>query len=142
MIGAMLRICVCRKPRYRRDRGTAFNIRQHSPGGWLFSAYKSLVKRRRKSNVAPLQLAFCLAHARRKFVEVVKTTGSSEALAIIATIAEIYRVEERVRGMSAEERLSVRKAESAPLMAALKERLEMLIDEARPSPTRWRIGLD
>lgn len=92
-------------------------------------AYKSLAKRRRKSNVAPLRLAFCLAHARRKFVEVVKTTGSSEALAIIATIAEIYRIEERIRGMSAEERLSVRMAESAALMAALKERLETLIDE-------------
>ncbi|MDN2584398.1 IS66 family transposase, partial [Aquibium sp. ELW1220] len=47
-----------------------------------YGAYKSLAKRRRKSNAAPLQLAFCLAHARRKFVEVVKTTGSSEALAV------------------------------------------------------------
>lgn len=94
-----------------------------------YAAYKSLAKRRYKSNIAPLRLAFCLAHARRKFVEVVKTTGSSEALAIIATIAEIYRIEDRVRGMSAEERLSVRKAESAALMAALKERLETLIDE-------------
>ncbi|TIU28532.1 MAG: IS66 family transposase, partial [Mesorhizobium sp.] len=94
-----------------------------------YAAYKSLAKRRRKSNSAPLQLAFCLAHARRKFVEVVKTTGSSEALAVIAAIAEIYRIEECIRGMSAEQRMSVRKAESAPLMAALRERLEMLIDE-------------
>ncbi|MER9275556.1 IS66 family transposase [Mesorhizobium sp. M0643] len=94
-----------------------------------YAAYKSLAKRRRKSNIAPLQLAFCLAHARRKFVEVVKTTGSSEALAVIAAIAEIYRIEECIRGMSAEQRLSARKAESAPLMAALRERLEMLIDE-------------
>lgn len=85
-----------------------------------YAAYKSLAKRRRKSNIAPLQLAFCLAHARRKFVEVV---------AVIAAIAEIYRIEECIRGMSAEQRLSVRKAESAPLMAALRERLEMLIDE-------------
>ncbi|RWF77705.1 MAG: hypothetical protein EOS26_08010 [Mesorhizobium sp.] len=76
--------------------------------------------------MAPLQLAFCLAHARRKFVEVVKTTGSSEALAVIAAIAEIYRIEQCIRGRSAEQRLSVRKAESAPLMAALKERLETL----------------
>jgi hypothetical protein len=70
-----------------------------------------------------------MAHARRKFVEVVKTTGSSEALAVVAAIAEIYRIEECIRGMSAEQRLSVRKAESTPLMAALKERLETLIDE-------------
>ncbi|AAB91614.1 putative transposase of IS66 family of undefined transposable element (plasmid) [Sinorhizobium fredii NGR234] len=32
-----------------------------------------------ESNVAPMRLAFCLAHARRKFVDVVKLTGSSEA---------------------------------------------------------------
>lgn len=94
-----------------------------------YAAYKSLAKRRRKSNAAPLQLAFCLAHARRKFVEVVKTTGSSEALAVVAAIAEVYRIEERIRGMSAPERLSARKAESAAVMAALKARLETLIDE-------------
>jgi hypothetical protein len=34
-----------------------------------------------------------------------------------------------VRGTSAEERLSVRKAESAALMVALKERLDTLISE-------------
>ena len=94
-----------------------------------YAAYKSLAKRRRKSNVAPLRLAFCLAHARRKFVEVVKTTGSTEALAVIATIAEIYRIEDRIRGMNAEDRLSVRKAASAALMAGLKTRLKTLMAE-------------
>jgi transposase len=94
-----------------------------------YAAYKSLAKRRRKSNVVPLQLAFCLAHARRKFVDVVKTTGSLEALAVIASIAEIYRIEERIRGMGAEARLSVRKAESAALMKALNEQLKSLMAE-------------
>ena len=94
-----------------------------------YAAYKTLVKRRRKSNAGPLHLAFCLAHARRKFVEVVKTTGSSEALAVIATIAEIYRIEAAIRGESAEARLSVRRSESAPIMAALKERLTDLMAE-------------
>ncbi|MER9305566.1 transposase [Mesorhizobium sp. M0496] len=65
-------------------------------------------------------LPFCLAHARRKFVEVVKTTGSGEGLAEVAAIAEIYRIEECIRGMGAEQHLSVRKAGSAPLMAALR----------------------
>ena len=94
-----------------------------------YGAYKSLVKRRRKSNIGPLRLAFCLAHARRKFVEVVKTTGSSEALAVIATIAEIYRIEDRIRGESAETRLAVRRAESVPIMAALQERLTEVMTE-------------
>lgn len=92
-----------------------------------YGAYKSLAKRRRKSNAAPLRLAFCLAHARRKFADVVKTTGSTEALAVIGTIAEVYRIESRIRGLSAEARLSVRKAESAALMTALKAQLERLM---------------
>nr|ABA56032.1 hypothetical protein [Sinorhizobium meliloti] len=65
-----------------------------------YQAYKTLAKRRGKSNVAPMRLAFCLAHARRKFVDVVKLTGSSEALSILARIAEIYRIEAKIRGES------------------------------------------
>ncbi len=94
-----------------------------------YGAYEALVKRRRKSNAGPLRLAFCLAHARRKFVDVVKSTGSPEALAVIAVIAEIYRIEERIRGMTAEERLEVRRAESAPIMDALKMRLTDVMAE-------------
>jgi len=52
-----------------------------------YQAYKTMAKRRGTSNVAPKRLAFCLAHARRKFVDVVKLTGSSEALSILARIA-------------------------------------------------------
>ncbi|WP_219907837.1 hypothetical protein, partial [Cereibacter changlensis] len=40
-------------------------------------------------------------------------TGSTEALAVIGTIAEIYLVESRIRGLSAEAPLTARKAESA-----------------------------
>ncbi len=67
-----------------------------------------------KSNVAPMRLAFCLAHARRKFVDVVKLTGSSEALSILARIAEIYRIEAKIRGESADTRLRVRRREQRP----------------------------
>jgi transposase len=67
-----------------------------------YRVYKTLVKRRGKSNVAPVRLAFCLAHARRKFVDVVKLTGSSEALSILARIAEIYRIEADLRGENAD----------------------------------------
>lgn len=91
-----------------------------------YGAYKALAKRRRKSNTAPLQLAFCLAHARRKFTDVFKTTQSKAALEIIGMIAEIYRVEARIRGMSAEARLLTRRADSAPLMTALKGQLAQL----------------
>ncbi|RVQ53538.1 IS66 family transposase, partial [Sinorhizobium medicae] len=73
--------------------------------------------------------AFCLAHARRKFVDVVKLTGSSEALSILARIAEIYRIEAKIRGESADTRLRVRRREAAPIMSELKAQLTELSDE-------------
>ena len=119
---------------FAESRGTGeIESQLSSFGGILqvdgYAAYKALAKRRRKSNAAPVRLAFCLAHARRKFVEVVKTTNSAEALGVIATLAEVYRIEAQIRGMDAEKRLSVRRAESAAFMAALKERLTVIVEE-------------
>ncbi|AUX78987.1 IS66 family insertion sequence transposase domain-containing protein (plasmid) [Sinorhizobium fredii] len=94
-----------------------------------YQASKTLAKRRGKSNVAPMRLAFCLAHARRKFVEVVKMTGSAEAPSILARIAEIYRIEARLRGESADTRLVVRRREAAPVMSELKAQLTELGEE-------------
>lgn len=94
-----------------------------------YQAYKTMAKRRGKSNVAPMRLAFCLAHARRKFVDVAKLTGSSEALSILARIAEIYRIEAKIRGESADTRLRVRRREAAPIMSELKAQLTELSDE-------------
>jgi hypothetical protein len=76
-----------------------------------------------------MRLAFCLAHARRKFVDVVKLTGSSEAMSILARIAEIYRIEADLRGESADTRLVVRRREAAPIMRELKAKLTELRDE-------------
>jgi len=45
-----------------------------------YQAYKTMAKRRGKSNVAPMRLTFCVAYARRKFVDVVELTGSTEAV--------------------------------------------------------------
>lgn len=94
-----------------------------------YQAYKTMVKRRGKSNVVPMRLAFCLAHARRKFVDVVKLTASSEALSILARIAEIYRLEADLRGQNADARLIVRRREAAPIMRELKAKLTELSDE-------------
>ncbi len=94
-----------------------------------YQAYRTMAKRRGKSNVAPMRLAFCLAHARRKFIDVVKLTGSAEALSILARIAEVYRIEARLRGESADVRLTVRRQEAAPIMKELKIHLTELSDE-------------
>jgi transposase len=68
----------------------------------------------------PITLAYCLAHARRKFHKVHLTTGSPIAQEALRRIAEIYAIEARVRGTTAAERRAVRQAESAPRMADLK----------------------
>ena len=84
-----------------------------------YTAYKTLSRARAAAD-RPIRLAFCMAHARRKFVEVYETTKSETALAVVTRIRAIYAIEERIRGRSPEERLAVRRAESAPAMADLK----------------------
>ena len=91
-----------------------------------YAAYKALVKR---SKPGRIRLAFCLAHVRRKFVAVHKTTQSPAALEIIQQIAAIYAIETRIRGCPATHRQTVREAESAPLMEALKRRLLGLLED-------------
>ena len=94
-----------------------------------YAAYKTLAKRRRKTNSAPVRLAFCLAHARRKFVDVIKLTGSPEALEVVARLAEVYRIEASIRGQSAQARRDLRLTRTAPIMAALKIRLRQLNED-------------
>jgi hypothetical protein len=91
-----------------------------------YGAYKALIKRCKPGRI---RLAFCLAHARRKFVAVHKTTQSPAALQVLQQIAAIYAIEERIRGSTAEQRRAVREAESRPLMNALKRRLTALLEE-------------
>jgi transposase len=86
-----------------------------------YAAYKALVKDADAKN--KITLAFCLAHARRNFVRVFKTTSSPFAKEVIETVAAVYVIEKRVRGKSAELRKSVRQAETKPIMDALHARL-------------------
>ncbi|HTW54359.1 MAG TPA: IS66 family transposase [Stellaceae bacterium] len=67
-----------------------------------------------------ITLAFCLAHARRQFFDVHKQTADPIAAEVLRRIGEIYAIEKRVRGLSAEERVAVRQAETKPLLAALR----------------------
>ena len=97
-----------------------------------YAAYKALVKRSRPGRI---RLAFCLAHARRKFVAVHKTTQSPAALEMLQQIAAIYAIEERIRGGTAEQRQTVREAESKPLMDALKRRLTGLLEDVSVKST-------
>lgn len=87
-----------------------------------YAAYKALVKdTRTKSRVT---LAFCLAHTRRKFVAVFKTTSSPFAREVIEMIAAVYAIEKRIRGKSADERRAIRQAETKPTPRASGVKLE------------------
>lgn len=66
----------------------------------------------------------CWAHTRRNFFEVQAATSSPLAQEVLQQIAALYAIETNIRGQPPEARLRVRLAQSAPLLSALKERLE------------------
>ena len=86
-----------------------------------YAAYKALVKD--AETKGRVTLAFCLAHARRNFVRVFKTTRSPFAEEVIERIAAVYAIEKRIRGKTEELRKATRQAETKPLMEALHARL-------------------
>ena len=87
------------------------------------------MKGRAGASPGSIKLAFCLAHARRKFVEVHKKTASPISADIITRIAAVYAVEARVRGTSAAIRLAARQAESAAIMAGIRDVLDTALPQ-------------
>lgn len=63
--------------------------------------------------------AYCLAHARRKFDELVKANASDVAAQAIQRIAWLYRIEADAKALTAEQRLQMRQARSEPLWKEL-----------------------
>ena len=64
----------------------------------------------------------CMAHVRRKFVDMHRSQGSAIAEEAIRRIAELYAVEKEARGLPPDRRVEIRQA------------------EADPSSTTWRLG--
>lgn len=73
--------------------------------------------------------AGCLAHARRKFDELVNAKASPVAELAIAHIAKLYRVEAQTRAMDAAQRLAHRQQHAVPLWDDLQA--WMLAERAR-----------
>ena len=69
--------------------------------------------------------AHCLAHARRKFDELVKANASEVAKQAIQRIAGLYRVEAAVRDQTNEQRLQMRLERSKPLWQELHVWLQL-----------------
>ena len=66
------------------------------------------------------QLAFCWAHARRKFYDIYVATQSPLAGEALRQIAALYEIEDEIRGQPAEERRRVRQQRSRPLVEAMQ----------------------
>ena len=68
--------------------------------------------------------AGCMAHARRKFVEVWEATKSPAAQTAIAEIARLYAIEAEVKELDIKERQRQRQARAGPILDALRKWLE------------------
>ena len=66
----------------------------------------------------------CMAHIRRKFVDVFTAQGSAIAEETIKRIAQLYGVEKEVRGQSPEARAVLRQARAKPIFDDLEEWLQ------------------
>jgi len=80
-------------------------------------------------------LAHCLAHARRRFVDVVDNFPA-EVRHVLEALREVYRTDAltRARTLSAAERLHVHQVESGPRMVALETWLRQQFDERQVEP--------
>jgi transposase len=76
-----------------------------------------------------LTRAGCWLHLKRKFVEA-ERTAPEIALAVVESVRALYAVEHASRALTPSERLQMRQEKSAPLVAALRDRLD-----------RWKLEL-
>jgi hypothetical protein len=85
-----------------------------------YAGYKGLIK----NGGRLVQLAFCFAHARRKFWDVHVATKSPIAAEALQRIAMFYAIEDRIRGLPATQRAAVRQSDTRPLIEDFKPWLE------------------
>ncbi len=83
----------------------------------------------------------CIAHIRRKFVDVFAAQGSAIAEEAIKRIAQLYGVEKRVRGQSPDVRVALRQANAKPIFDDLEEWLHAQLPKiSGKSPLAQAIG--
>ncbi len=101
-----------------------------------YAGYSRLAGPSRKGG-APLRLAYCWAHCRRRLREIHDSSGSEIAAEGLRRIAELYAIEADIRGSPPELRLAERQTRSAPLVEAFGEWLTQ--QRVRVSP-KSRLG--
>ena len=90
--------------------------------GWVhadgYSGFNELYRKDETREVA------CLAHIRRKFVDIVQSQTSPIAEEAIRRIAGLYAVEKQARGQPPESRAALRQAHAAPILGELETWLQ------------------
>ena len=86
--------------------------------GWVhadgYSGFNGLFGENKANEMA------CMAHVRRKFVDVFTAQGSAIAEEAILRIRQLYVIEKDIRGRSPEEKAAVRQAEAKPIFDDLE----------------------
>lgn len=105
--------------RFSRDRkGEQPSEHLKAYKGWMhadgYSGFNDLYRSGRVREVA------CMAHARRKFVDVFKSQGLAIAQEAIKRIAALYGIEKEARGQSPEDRAAIRQEKAKPLFDELE----------------------
>lgn len=77
-----------------------------------------------KTEIGPVRLAYCWAHGRRDFVDIHRSTASPIAEEVLRRIADLYRIEDAIRGHPPEVRRAVRQEKSKPVVDGLKAYLD------------------
>jgi transposase len=97
-----------------------------------YTGYRELTKPNRPGGA--ITLAYCLAHARRQFFEIYRTSKSSVAAEALLWIQRVYEIEENVRGLTAAERVVARQATTKPILEAFRNWLmQRLAEESTKS---------
>ena len=93
--------------------------------GWVhadgYAGFNDVFGKDKASEVA------CMAHIRRKFVDVYTAQGSAIAEEAIKRIAQLYGVEKQARGQSPEARVAIRQSKAKPIFDDLEDWLHTQI---------------
>jgi len=85
--------------------------------GWMhadgYAGFNGLYRSGKVHEVA------CMAHVRRKFVDIFKASGLEVAEEAIKRIAQLYRVEKEARGKCPEDRVRIRQEKAKPIFNEL-----------------------
>jgi transposase len=108
---AWYRFSIDRKAIRPRDHLKEFEGWMHADG---YAGFEELYRSGRVREVA------CMAHIRRKFVDVQQSQGSAIAEAAIKRIAQLYAVENEARGKPPDQRVRIRQAKAKPILDELE----------------------